>query len=184
MKFEIYTLADFPDFHMQKKNGTVPQQLDEILQLFTYQHSRYVFLYAISTLHKQFHAHHKFSNQYQQDLQQRLPDCLSPILSSRLNHKSGIDGMTTTMTTTPSTISNHLQPITQSEPQSQALDLMLLDCRTRFSFWNDVSNLLTRFDWRFDDEIDLKAKVAHQIRQDLNRSVKKNNKKWSKQSVK
>ncbi|KAG0150986.1 hypothetical protein CROQUDRAFT_37442 [Cronartium quercuum f. sp. fusiforme G11] len=155
----------------------IERHMDEILELFIYQNSRYRFLHMISMLHSTSHPHHRV--QSNSDLQ--LPECFSPITAAYPRTASQRSGDTSIDRTSQYPI---MDQDSQRERLSrkQMVDFIGLHARSRFSFWSDVSNLLITFNWKLNDDINLKARVAKEIRTELNRLVKKNLKKWTKQS--
>ncbi|KAH9824092.1 hypothetical protein DFH28DRAFT_1077889 [Melampsora americana] len=151
----------------------IEDHLEEVLQLFIYQNSRYRFLHLISLWHHQSYAHPKtISNNDSQS-----NNCLTPITCSRMHNRRLGDR----------TLSDHNLPSTGSEgnkresQEAKLIEAIVIHSLSKFSFWNDVSNLINTYNWRLNEEIDLRAQVAKEIRTGLNRLVKSNLKKWHKQ---
>lgn len=145
----------------------IENHLEEVLQLFIYQNSRYRFLYLISLWHHQSFAHPKSSNNDQQS-----STCITPTTCSRMHNRRGVEK---TENNTQTTGSEGSRKATQ---EAKLIEAIVLHSLSKFSFWSDVSNLLNTFNWKLNEEIDSRSQVARQIRTGLNRLVKSNLKRW------
>ncbi|EGG01299.1 uncharacterized protein MELLADRAFT_73031 [Melampsora larici-populina 98AG31] len=151
----------------------IENHLEEVLQLFIYQNSRYRFLHLISLWHHQSYAHPKTTS----NNDQAMTVCLAPTTCSRTHNRRTGD-KTQTEANLAATGSKGGR---REYQEAKLIEAIVLHSLSRFSFWNDVSNLINTFHWKLNEEIDSRAPVAKEIRTALNRLVKSNLKKWHKQ---
>ncbi|KAI8459333.1 hypothetical protein BY996DRAFT_3990445 [Phakopsora pachyrhizi] len=132
--------------------------LDEILDAFIFQRTKFMFLYLISRMYPESFGTPAPRRRKIQS--QHLPDCFSPIMEPKYSSQTNtpILKQESPHTSTPSTPSSGIN--------------LSRNLQTKLGYWNDTIRLLVDFNWKVDEDIDVIAQVGNQIRLDLRRTVK------------